>query len=130
MVTQRDIVAVIEAMAVALAHIRDTVPPLPSDIPAPVSALVNQMLEKDPALRPASRLQLTETGHPRHPFSTTVRPVALSEVAQIIGYVDVLWHPVVALTAFPSSLHNVGQDFADSCYRFSAFPREVSYLFG
>ena len=85
---------------------------------------------KGPPLRPASRLQLIETGHPRHPFSTTVRPVALSEVAQIIGYVDVLWHPVVALTAFPSSLHNVGQDFADSCYRFSAFPREVSYLFG
>lgn len=64
------------------------------------------------------------------PFSTTVRPVALSEVAQIIGYLDVLWHPVGALTAFPSSLHNVGQDFADTCYRFSAFPREVSYLFG
>jgi eukaryotic-like serine/threonine-protein kinase len=43
-----------ESMAVALAHIRDDVPPLPSFVPASVSALVYEMLKKDPSLRPAS----------------------------------------------------------------------------
>jgi serine/threonine-protein kinase len=41
-------------LAVALAHGRDPVPPLPDDVPAPVRALVLRLLAKDPQQRPAS----------------------------------------------------------------------------
>jgi serine/threonine protein kinase len=43
-----------ESMSVALAHVRDTVPPLPSEVPGSVNAFVHDMLEKDPARRPES----------------------------------------------------------------------------
>ena len=49
-----------ESMAVALAHIREPVPRLPTDVPAAVAGLVYQMLEKDPSHRPASALRLAE----------------------------------------------------------------------
>ncbi len=39
------------AVAVALAHVRDVPGPLPADVPAPVAALVMQLLVKDPAAR-------------------------------------------------------------------------------
>jgi eukaryotic-like serine/threonine-protein kinase len=41
-------------IALALAHVRDRPPRLPGDVPAPVAALVGQMLAKEPADRPAS----------------------------------------------------------------------------
>jgi serine/threonine-protein kinase len=41
-------------VAVATAHVRETPPPLPPDVPAPVSELVLRALEKDPAARPAT----------------------------------------------------------------------------
>lgn len=41
-------------LAVALAHGRDPVPPLPADVPAPVRALVLRLLAKDPQQRPAT----------------------------------------------------------------------------
>ncbi|MBB2994963.1 serine/threonine-protein kinase [Paeniglutamicibacter cryotolerans] len=40
-------------IAIALAQVNDTPPPLPESIPAPVRALVMSMLAKDPADRPA-----------------------------------------------------------------------------
>ncbi|MGN6332862.1 MAG: serine/threonine protein kinase [Motilibacteraceae bacterium] len=40
-------------LAVALAHGRDPVPPLPDDVPAAVRALVLRLLAKDPQQRPA-----------------------------------------------------------------------------
>ncbi|WP_240506418.1 serine/threonine-protein kinase [Thermoactinospora rubra] len=39
------------AVTIALKHIRETPPPLPPDIPAPVRALVERALSKDPAAR-------------------------------------------------------------------------------
>jgi eukaryotic-like serine/threonine-protein kinase len=42
-----------ESIAVALAHLRDPVPPLPADVPLGVRQLVRRMLSKDPAARPA-----------------------------------------------------------------------------
>ncbi|WP_265442682.1 protein kinase domain-containing protein [Flexivirga meconopsidis] len=42
------------AVALALQHVNDTPPPLPSEIPPPVRAVVHVGLEKDPALRPDS----------------------------------------------------------------------------
>jgi serine/threonine-protein kinase len=41
-------------IALALAHVRNRPPRLPGDVPAPVAALVGQMLAKQPADRPAS----------------------------------------------------------------------------
>jgi len=41
-------------IALALAHVHKPPPPLPDDVPAPVAALVGQMLAKEPSGRPAS----------------------------------------------------------------------------
>jgi serine/threonine-protein kinase len=41
-------------IALALAHVHKPPPPLPDDVPAPVAALVGQMLAKEPSARPAS----------------------------------------------------------------------------
>jgi eukaryotic-like serine/threonine-protein kinase len=49
-----------ESMAVALAHVREAVPPLPHDVPVAVAELVYRMLEKDPSDRPASARRLAE----------------------------------------------------------------------
>jgi serine/threonine-protein kinase len=42
------------AVRVAVAHLREEPPPLPTDIPEPVRHLVMSLLEKDPLARPAS----------------------------------------------------------------------------
>ncbi|WP_282453374.1 serine/threonine-protein kinase [Georgenia sp. EYE_87] len=41
---------------IAFAHVNQPVPPLPASVPAPVAAVVERMLAKDPARRPASAL--------------------------------------------------------------------------
>ncbi len=41
-------------IALALAHVHKPPPPLPDDVPAPVAALIGQMLAKEPSGRPAS----------------------------------------------------------------------------
>jgi serine/threonine-protein kinase len=41
-------------VAVALAHLRDPVPALPSDVPPPLAGLVERMLAKNPADRPTA----------------------------------------------------------------------------
>ncbi len=46
-------------IAIALAQVNDTPPPLPTSVPAPVRALVMSMLAKDPAGRPANADALT-----------------------------------------------------------------------
>ncbi|GAA1335964.1 protein kinase domain-containing protein [Arthrobacter roseus] len=46
-------------IAIALAQVNDTPPPLPTSVPAPVRALVMSMLAKDPADRPANADALT-----------------------------------------------------------------------
>ena len=45
-------------VAVATAHVRETPPPLPDDVPAPVRDLVMSALEKDPSKRPAHATEL------------------------------------------------------------------------
>jgi eukaryotic-like serine/threonine-protein kinase len=45
-------------VALAMAHVREPVPPLPDAVPPPVRDLVLQCLEKNPALRPASAGEL------------------------------------------------------------------------
>jgi len=42
------------ALAVAIAHVEQEMPPLPPWIPAPVAALVTELTSKDPAARPSS----------------------------------------------------------------------------
>jgi eukaryotic-like serine/threonine-protein kinase len=41
---------------IAFAHVNQPLPPLPASVPAPVAAVVERMLAKDPAKRPASAL--------------------------------------------------------------------------
>lgn len=50
-----------KSIAVALAHLHDPVPPLPTDVPIGVRQLVQRMLHKDPGARPASALAVAET---------------------------------------------------------------------
>jgi serine/threonine-protein kinase len=53
-----------ESMAVALAHVREAVPPLPDQVPAAVRDVVYQLLDKDPARRPESAEALAITAAP------------------------------------------------------------------
>jgi eukaryotic-like serine/threonine-protein kinase len=48
------------AIALALSHVREEPPPLPSDVPAGVHDLVARMMAKRPEQRPASGLQVAE----------------------------------------------------------------------
>jgi serine/threonine-protein kinase len=47
-------------IALALAHVNKQPPPLPGDVPAPVAALVGQMLAKDPEARPGSANEVAD----------------------------------------------------------------------
>ncbi|WP_214323563.1 serine/threonine-protein kinase [Nonomuraea sediminis] len=49
------------AVTIALKHIREAPPPLPADIPAPVRALVEKALSKDPARRFPTARAMSET---------------------------------------------------------------------
>jgi serine/threonine-protein kinase len=50
-----------QSMAVAVAHVREDVPPLPDSIPPSVRDVVYQLLDKDPARRPPSAGALAGT---------------------------------------------------------------------
>jgi eukaryotic-like serine/threonine-protein kinase len=50
-----------ESIAVALAHLHDPVPPLPTDIPVSVRRLVLRMLQKEAPARPDSAAAVAET---------------------------------------------------------------------
>ncbi|MFI6597776.1 protein kinase [Nonomuraea sp. NPDC050536] len=49
------------AVTIALKHIRESPPPLPAEIPAPVRALVDKALSKDPARRFPTARAMSET---------------------------------------------------------------------
>jgi eukaryotic-like serine/threonine-protein kinase len=51
----------VEKLAVAVAHVRDEVPPLPNEIPSTVRDVVYQLLDKDPVRRPGSAGELATT---------------------------------------------------------------------
>lgn len=63
---------------IAFAHVNDPIPPLPSDVPAPMAELILHLLEKTPAKRPESGLALVRE---------------LAAVAQTMG-VSVTAHPL------------------------------------
>lgn len=62
---------------IAMSHVKDPVPPLPDSVNSQVAALIYQMLEKDPRLRPQSAKQLAESiqalWHGTVPLSFTPR---------------------------------------------------------
>jgi eukaryotic-like serine/threonine-protein kinase len=47
-------------VALALAHVRETPPPLPERVPTPLRTLVDELLSKDPAQRPGSTTELVQ----------------------------------------------------------------------
>lgn len=53
-------------VAIAMAQINDTPPPLPSDVPAPVQRLVMACLAKDPADRPQNAAKLAQAATALH----------------------------------------------------------------
>lgn len=50
-----------QPIAIALAHVRDTPPELPEDVPQPMADLVMQTLAKDPEMRPVPASHLADT---------------------------------------------------------------------
>jgi eukaryotic-like serine/threonine-protein kinase len=85
--------ASVEQMAVAVAHVRDDVPPLPNEVPPAVRDVVYQLLDKDPARRPGSAGELAATaagirgqlvGEPV-PTAPTVPPSPLAPLADLLG---------------------------------------------
>jgi serine/threonine protein kinase len=63
-----------EPLAIAFAHKHEPVPPLPPDVPPPVSELVYHMLAKTPEERPASMRAVADRADGRVPGDDQVRP--------------------------------------------------------
>jgi len=91
-------------IALALAHVHKPPPPLPDDVPAPVAALVGQMLAKEPSGRPASARLVASR-------ASALRDNSLaSENAQTIGSAELTgpaaWFPEASPTS--PGLHHTG----------------------
>jgi predicted Ser/Thr protein kinase len=69
-----------EPLAIAFAHKHEPVPPLPPDVPPPVSELVYHMLAKTPEERPASMRAVADRA------DMLRGTLALSETAAMAGY--------------------------------------------
>jgi serine/threonine protein kinase len=69
-----------EPLAIAFAHKHEPVPPLPPDVPPPVSELVYHMLAKTPEERPASMRAVADRA------DVLRGTLALGETAQTAGY--------------------------------------------
>ncbi|NLB47894.1 MAG: serine/threonine protein kinase [Microbacteriaceae bacterium] len=69
-------------VAIAMAQINDTPPPLPDDVPAPVQRLVLACLAKDPADRPATAAKLAQAATALHRGNV---PLAASYVPAVAG---------------------------------------------
>jgi serine/threonine protein kinase len=69
-----------EPLAIAFAHKHEPVPPLPPDVPPPVSELVYHMLAKTPEERPASMRAVADRA------DVLRGTLALGETAQMAGY--------------------------------------------
>src|SRR5215468_6308151 len=70
-----------EPLAVAMAHIRQAIPPLPRPVPAGVAALVTELTAKDPSARPPSAAEVSDRAErlrtdPPRPPTATPRSVA------------------------------------------------------
>jgi hypothetical protein len=83
----------VETMAVAVAHVREAVPPLPGEIPLAVQDVVYQLLDKDPARRPGSAGEL----------AATAMDIRSGLVGAAVPTVDrVLPSPIAPITAPPT----------------------------
>jgi len=69
-----------EPLAIAFAHKHEPVPPLPPDVPPPVSELVYHMLAKTPQERPASMRAVADRA------DVLRGTLALGQTAQMAGY--------------------------------------------
>lgn len=69
-------------VAIAMAQINDTPPPLPAEVPAPVQRLVLSCLAKDPADRPATAAKLAQAATALHRGNV---PLAASYVPAVAG---------------------------------------------
>lgn len=82
---------------IAFAHVNDTVPPLPEDVPAPFAAVVMHLLEKDPRRRPESGAALVrELVGAAHTLGLPVSPHPLPAPGPSVDTAPTPAHPVVA----------------------------------
>jgi serine/threonine-protein kinase len=89
-----------EPLAIAFAHKHEPVPPLPPDVPPPVSELVYHMLAKTPEERPASMRAVADRA------DVLRGTLALGETAQMAGY------PGTTRSDLPAALTAAGPGIA------------------
>jgi serine/threonine-protein kinase len=89
-----------EPLAIAFAHKHEPVPPLPPDVPPPVSELVYHMLAKTPEERPASMRAVADRA------DVLRGTLALGETAQMAGY------PATTRSDLPAALTAAGPGIA------------------
>ncbi|MST49047.1 serine/threonine-protein kinase [Mobiluncus porci] len=82
---------------IAMAHVKDPVPPLPDSVPSEVAALIYKMLEKDPRNRPASAKEVQDTIRllwkgevppsftPRMSFARSAQPAEPTQEMPVVG---------------------------------------------
>ncbi|HEU5384795.1 MAG TPA: serine/threonine-protein kinase [Streptosporangiaceae bacterium] len=94
-----------EPLAIAFAHKHEPVPPLPPDVPPPVSELVYHMLAKTPEERPASMRAVADRA------DVLRGTLALGETAQTAGYPGTTRSDLpAALTAAGPGIEGPGDD--------------------
>jgi serine/threonine protein kinase len=85
-------------LTIALAHLRQTPPPLPADVPAAARAVVERAMAKDPADRHPSATALAEAARAAatrqvpvrpSPTRTELPPTAQVSRASVVGYASV-----------------------------------------
>jgi serine/threonine-protein kinase len=89
-----------EPLAIAFAHKHEPVPPLPPDVPPPVSELVYHMLAKTPEERPASMRAVADRA------DVLRGTLALGQTAQMAGY------PATTRSDLPAALTAAGPGIA------------------
>jgi serine/threonine-protein kinase len=89
-----------EPLAIAFAHKHEPVPPLPPDVPPPVSELVYHMLAKTPEERPASMRAVADRA------DVLRGTLALGQTAQMAGY------PGTTRSDLPAALTAAGPGIA------------------
>jgi serine/threonine protein kinase len=93
-------------IALALAHVHKPPPPLPDDVPAPVAALIGQMLVKEPSGRPASARLVADRASALRDNSRAGEDAGLAGSAQPTG--PAAWFPEVSPTS--PGLQQVGTE--------------------
>lgn len=77
-------------VAIAMAQINDTPPPLPDDVPGPVQRLVMACLAKDPATRPKTAAKLAQAATALHRGNLQLAASYVPQIAETVEATQVM----------------------------------------